>query len=335
MTDILLNDKETKDSEIDNLDDFTCNCDDVVNGPIVTEEPMTESSSQEQPEIVLQKPKQRGRRQIMETEEGKMMKRELEEKFILGEEFYTDNMKRIRGRRGNVPWTKRDEINNVKLESNPEVEPEPTSSQDTGGCLLEDDEEDEDDRELLEVDLGKELVQYLENTFNYTGKDLSLNAFQTNVFMPKSLAKQIYTLWVESMMNQLEEQKQESTRDDEEIARLFQASHSENTQLCNHGENKFTREPRQTGHLKEGILNDLAAHLTQVKLYETFPNVEKETLDDLMVQNNFRYQLVVDILNGNTVVDKKSLRQEYLKLLNDEEMVRNLRVLINCMTSYN
>lgn len=81
---------------------------------------------------------------------------------------------------------------------------------------------DDDGNETIEVNLGIELISQLEGSFGVHAYPL-LGGNQTNVFMPKRMARELYALWIESLYNQQDEQRQRAILEDEEFALQLQA----------------------------------------------------------------------------------------------------------------
>lgn len=226
------------------------------------------------------------------------MKRQIEESVQIRDEFYTANMKRVR------EWKKG---SNKKRTNATETEPpfglaedtERSSASGTGG----DDDDDYDEAEgedVFEFRLGSEFINQLEGLFNTNSDGLDFHKFRPNVFMKKSLAKQIYHLWVESMMYQLEEQKLDALKDDEEIARQINELDEMKRSAV-----KFSDVAQMADAMHAYVGNNdwangglhLALKLKQQKLYEVFPSVDRSTIDELLQENEDNYERVVDTLN--------------------------------------
>lgn len=225
--------------------------------------------------------------------EAEEMKRQIEERVCIGDEFYTENMKRVR------EWKNKKKPGPAGQSAAEDTE---RSSLSTSTVHGEDDDDDDEaeGEDLFEFRLGSELINQLEGLFNKNSEGLDFHKFRPNVFMKKSLAKQIYHLWVESMMFQLEEQKLSALKDDEEIARQI----NEMDELKSRSAVKFSDVAQMAGALHAYSNNDwatggsdLALKLKRQKLYEIFPNVNRSTIDELLQENEDNYERVVETLN--------------------------------------
>lgn len=221
------------------------------------------------------------------------MKRQIEESVVIGDEFYTENMKRVREwrnqkKKGPVIRTETSQDNNTEHSSVTSADQEE-----------EDYEDFEDGDDVFEFRLGSEFVNQLEGLFNSNSDGLDFHKFRPNVFMKRSLAKQIYHLWVESMMYQIEETRMDSLKDDEEIARQINEMDEMKRSAV-----KFSDVTQMASAMQAYVTNDwatggidLALKLKRQKLYETFPSISRGTIDEILQQNEDNYERVVDTLN--------------------------------------
>lgn len=310
--DILLKD-ETRIDEYDNTDgnmdgrdnDFVCDCDggssktvdaDQINVP--SRNAGGESSPMTWQRVSRQQynTNQKSNRVAINTEEQLAAKRMIEESFQIGDEHYSNHTRKIRNfRRGVV--------------TSPES-PESATNTEEGACAIDVAETDsnEKDDELLEVNLGMDLVCQLDSVFGVEAYQRdALENLKTNVFMPKSLAQQLYALWIESMYNQLEEQRQKSIREDAEFARQLQS------QQNYPGLHKFTKPPSdlkdimemeyalaayrtEMSEWKSKTPQDLAVQMTHDKLCRIFPHIDRETLVEVLAAHNNKFSETVDVL---------------------------------------
>lgn len=286
--DILLK-EETRIGDYDNLDrvknDFECDCD-YVPMPASIEEISTINASS-----TYQRP--RRDRTTINSEEHLVAKRLIEESFQIGDEHYSDHTRKIRNIRHGVP--------------SPAIVTEPTLIDEEGACAIDVDETDPNE-ELLEINLGMDLVCQLDSVFGVEAyqKD-SLADMKTNVFMPKSLAQQLYALWMESMYNQIEEQRKQSIKEDAEFARQLQS------QQKYPGLHKHVKPPSDLKDIMEmeyawaayksemddwrlKTPQDLALQMTHDKLCGIFPNIDRDTLIEVLAAHNNKFTETVDVL---------------------------------------
>lgn len=184
------------------------------------------------------------------------------------------------------------------------------------------DEDQEESEEIIPMDLGIELVCQLDQQFGTSSfQHDQLKNVKTTVFMPKTLGQQLYALWVESLYNQLEEQRQQSIKDDEEFAIAIQrqeqtngksqASSAVQPKVADIADMEYVWKAYKAdgNEWKHTTREDLATKLTKDKLFEIFPHVDREQLLHVFsaCRNNFRQ--TVDFLKEElkTDIDDKML----------------------------
>lgn len=299
MMNILFNENIRETDEPSNPDeDFSCTCDDGcwgesrvahpdVQSDIPVEKRLREDSMQTTPQ--RQQYRKKKTNQKFFSAESEEIKRQIEGSVVIGDEFYTDHMKQVRS------WKRPQPRSEITLQNYAVMDgPKAEQSNDPGEIKEVD--------EILEMNLGADFIGQLESEFNCHG--MEFKSFKPTVFMPKSLAKQIYHLWIESMFNQMEEQRLAQIDDDEEIAKLLQSSNAmeektpqvrlEDLAQMQYTLAQYTAQSGGNEWIQGGP--DLAAKLNRLKLYETFPGVEKEMIDDILEQNDNKYSDVVDML---------------------------------------
>lgn len=182
---------------------------------------------------------------------------------------------------------------------------------------LEPEDDDCEDKTLLEMELEPSLIQQLRAQF-HTEDDMlpSDQDFPTatKVFVPLQLANQLYMLWREAVYNQQEEQRQRTLRDDEQFARLLKhptyAECSESP--SNVGElldmelawsiyNSEQLAAKQTAELaaRQQAPNDIATHLTKMKLCEKFPDIPSDTVLEIFAATGSNYGRTIEVLDSN------------------------------------
>ncbi|XP_073843125.1 uncharacterized protein [Musca autumnalis] len=252
------------------------------------------------------------------------VKENIESCFVLGDNHYSQHILKIRNSRNGLASgaanssiaTIQDSADNGEnriVSPNEGNDDNNDDDDDIGGI---DNDNNEDDA-MLEMSLGEHLVQQLLEKFRNESSleeqlppTLPLNL---KVFMPRSLAKQLYMLWMESAYNHLEEERQQMLREDEEFARLlkhpkysdYKQSPSNLREMLDiefawnlYKRDKEELDLQRSEMEKLSQPTDLAAHLTQMKLCETFPDIPRETLLDILSSTDNNYSETVSILRS-------------------------------------
>lgn len=239
------------------------------------------------------------------TSAQREVKEAIENNFVLGEEFYSQHVRKIKNLRiGNVenaqPSLSPRSCNDIEVQTDPVLVVD-----------AEDDMENDDSSDLLEVNLGDDFVKQLNGIFATETFNCQLpENLKTNVFMPKTLAKELFMLWMESAYNQIEEKRQSTLREDEEFAHLLKNPKYENCKESpknikeildmelawmiyknDHDE----RKQHETRHFP----TDIASHLTQMKLCELFPNIPRETLLDILAAHGNKFKETIEVLQSS------------------------------------
>ncbi|KAH8379502.1 hypothetical protein KR009_005342 [Drosophila setifemur] len=226
---------------------------------------------------------------------------QIENCFVLGDDQYSVHMRKIRDIRNGI----------LDQPISPQQEPPEEAEQE------EPEEEDSEDNTVLEMELHATLIEQLRAQF-HTEDDLlppeqELPA-ATKVFVPRQLAIQLYMLYREAVYNQQEEQRQQMLRDDEQFARLLK--HPEYAEC--------SESPSNVGELLDMELalsiykseqlaakqaadlsaqqqpqNDIATHLTKMKLCEKFPDIPRDTVLEIFVATGSNYGRTVEVLDSN------------------------------------
>lgn len=278
-------------------------------------------------------------------------KRQIEENFVIADEHYSEHTRKIRNiRRGVAPpvidgmpadiiATEMDQLDDAPdayILTSPPSAQEAVEAAESNEDAMSDTESDE----MLEINLGIGLITQLDKVFgiNAFNKD-SLTNIKTAVFMPKSLAQQLYAIWMESLYNQIEEQRQISIKEDEEFARQLQIQ-----------QNHSLMQPTRGGANAKDILEmqlawdayktqpgddwqnpqTLASQMTHDKLYKAFPYIEQDTLADVLAAHDNNFAITVDVLsktlpkcNLNESMEEKS--QQLMEQANAE-----VQIISNC-----
>lgn len=310
--DILLKDDSCVDTQMTTNDNyienfFNCNCDESNLNKVSLKIDKTNEDKESSPPEKIPRYKSK-KEKIILSQEMLEAKRAIEQQIVLGEEHYSDGIKKIRNFRHGIESNGQNSI-----QQDIEVSKEENTSKDHDDRDISPDIEYED---MIEIDLGTELIKQLESTFNTESRPkYSLDDFKTNIFMPKSLAKQLYALWMESLYNQIEEQKQKGIKEDEEFAHFLQNSlmslkHSnrtENFKDIMDMDLAWSLYKSDSQNWKNSTPTDLASHLTRLKLYELFPNIEKDTLLEILNAHNNKFSDTVEVLKDTL---KENLDQD-------------------------
>ncbi len=276
---------------------FECDCDDgVVHNKKTVISIKNESeipSTNDTP--TYQRPR-RDRSTTINNKEQLAAKRMIEESFQIGDEHYSDHTRKIRNIRYGV--------------NSPAIVNESATNNVEGasGVDIDETEPNEEDEELLEINLGMDLVCQLDSVFGVEAYQRdTLADMKTNVFMPKSLAQQLYALWMESMYNQIEEQRKKSVKEDAEFARQLQ-SQQNYPGLYKHAkppsdmkdimemEYAWAAYKAEMDEWKVKTPQDLALQMTHDKLCNIFPNIDRDTLIEVLAAHNNKFSETVDVL---------------------------------------
>lgn len=207
--DILLNESETKEmlilnsQEARDRDNFTCDCEKPssisVVAPPVDSIPADWLADSRTSTALPQRSNQR-RQKPNAASENDVVKH-IEQQFVLSDSHYSMHARKIRDLRRGA---------GSSSTSTAAASSSNLASVRASGTVSPEDSVNEDD-EMIEIDLGIELVCQLDQNFgSNTFKSDQLKDIKTKVFMPKSLGQQLYATWIESLYHQIEEQKQQS-----------------------------------------------------------------------------------------------------------------------------
>ncbi|XP_004526094.1 NEDD4-binding protein 2 [Ceratitis capitata] len=232
----------------------------------------------------------------------------LANRFVLDGEQFSPHVRKIREMR------EKQRNPTQKLYASTEVQTEPLLVEQP----IDDEEYDVETNEIIEVNLGEGLINQLKNIFHVEMSSLVEKLPENpilNVFMPRTLAKELYMLWVESAYNYLEEQRQNTTREDAHFACLLKNPKYENykespenlQELLDMEYARQIYKAEQENEIQRAVNiqqqyqpSDLASHLTQMKLCETFPNIPRETLIEILSAHNNNYDETVRVLISTT-----------------------------------
>ncbi|KAH8294055.1 hypothetical protein KR054_007843, partial [Drosophila jambulina] len=294
---------------------FQCDCANPGSPAAVTPRSSSPTQAAAKP---APKPQRQPRNKRSSGPTNKELQLQIENCFVLGDEQYSEHTRKIR------------DIRNGILDQ--PIVPE------EAGAEQEDPEEevDPEDNTLLEMDLGSVFIERLRAQFETDDEVVPLDQelpAATKIFMPLQLAKQLYMLWKEAVYNQQEEQRQQTLRDDEQFARLLKhpeyaecsESPSNVGELLDmelawsiyNSEQLAAKQAAELAALKQPP-NDIATHLTKMKLCETFPEIPNDTVLETFMATGSNYSRTVEVLGGN-VQSSLSGAELYEKALREGE----------------
>jgi len=296
VLDILLKDDTSVESikSPSEVSNFQCNCNNILksssNSDLLSNTKLVEQHSKNN---ILDSPKQKKIKDKSNiSDELIKVKQTIENRVIMDASQCSEHFRKIR----NVKHSTDNNLNNLIKSSAYNSNQDDNASDE----LLEASNENE----MVEIDLGKEFIEQLEKIFGATQTPVTKN-LKTNIFMPKALGEQLYALWMESIYNQLEEEKQETIKKDEEFAILLQStSHASTINKESYKDildmelawSVYKANPDQWKN--EGHLN-LASFLAHAKLCEMFPDIEKDTLQQILQAHNNSLSETVKALNNS------------------------------------
>lgn len=294
---------------------FDCDCDYVQVPASIEEIPIMNNA------LPYQRP--RRDRSTVNTEEQLAAKRMIEGSFQISDEHYSNHTRKIRNLRRGV-------VSPVSVAQS-------ASNDEEGACAI--DEIEPNEEELLEINLGMDLVCQLDSVFGVEVYQREAIAdMKTAVFMPKSLAQQLYALWMESMYNQMEEQRKKSIKEDAEFARQLQSQQNypglykhakppSNLKDIMEMEYAWAAYKTEMDEWKLKTPQDLALQMSHDKLCDIFPNIDRETLIEVLAAHNNKFTETVDVL-------KDTLGKPEDKLLNEgQELFEEVRAEVEMTVS--
>ncbi|XP_060525246.1 uncharacterized protein LOC132701391 [Cylas formicarius] len=246
------------------------------------------------------------------NEESMELKKCIEKKVTINENCYSDHLKKIRNRRNGAPeLSPTSETPAVDYEAQDAVMEFIYSDNECGDWEIISQADDALEEESMEINLGQQFVEQLERRFG----EQSLvypKGFQPVVQVPVSLAKQLYTFYIESVFQQMEAQNSvldTMVKEDEEFARKLQeeeetsiskseksSSEPRNFQEIVNEQAELSKLEREAGKWKELTPDTLAAKLTLQKLFKAFPYADQTSLVEILHAHNNVYKDTVETL---------------------------------------
>ncbi|XP_059620528.1 uncharacterized protein LOC132264341 [Phlebotomus argentipes] len=315
-------------SETTAANDLSCSCDGLEYAETPWESTETESSPVQTKKInIPTSQRQRSGRKNAENDElAAVAKRRIEEAISINNEHYSDHVKKIRDiRRGIFPTPS----------TSSDMVTESPDSFEMGACAVTRNREespssetsDPEDEVVIEVDLGETLIKHMENLFFDGGICEKPKDLKSTVFMPMSLLRQLHALWVESMFNQLEEQRARELAEDEKYSKwLVMKDYAQSpdsflqdgVDVGDMADMELAWEAYKKEQWRSSTPQDLASQLTRQKLYETFPDADKTFLDEILASNGHKFVPTVELLMHSLGMERRDVKNNGLKII--EEM---------------
>lgn len=165
--------------------------------------------------------------------------------------------------------------------------------------------------EVMEIDLGIKFVKALDEMFGGSSHKSEIEKnkkMSTKIFMTREMGHQLYTLWLESVYSQSEEEKIQRIKEDEELAKSLMENCNEyqkpsQSQQTNSLDDIMDMQMTLDSYQKQVKNNyqknqrtDMATKMKQDKLLQLFPNVDMDTLMEIFTAHNYNLQDTVETL---------------------------------------
>ncbi|XP_043282407.1 uncharacterized protein [Venturia canescens] len=185
---------------------------------------------------------------------------------------------------------------------------------------------DDDSSETMELDFGRDFINRLENTCGNSDFVLP-DEFKPVIKIKKSMVTELYGLWIESMDHQMkvlharldermakDEAMARAVADREECEKMREPAAVPNLEEIMNMEMALARYHNE---LKENIAketpNDMASRLTRQMLYELLPDIDKETLSEILKAHGGNFKETCEIIESNigrTISKSDSLKKQ-------------------------
>ncbi|XP_075975044.1 uncharacterized protein LOC142975840 [Anticarsia gemmatalis] len=298
---------------------------------------------------------QKKKRDAIVTNDTIQLKRQIEQNVTISDNHYSEHCLKIRKmRRGE--YTKNDGIDQPST-SGTATETDTGYSTNDGTAQEVDNSDDEEcangafreGDKIINVNVGKSLIKNLDEMFGR--KDMEYpECVKFNISIPTSLLNEINALWMESLMFQLDEHAKTTAaliKADEAFARQIARKEHEASKEGEEGtvpnlkeimdlELALSIHLKDTSEWRNNIPTDIAAKMTQEKLYNLFPDIERDTLLEMLIAHGHEFNATVEVLllsmgrndileadNGinKFIMEKELERQEKLQEDQRKEML--------------
>ncbi|KAJ8667366.1 hypothetical protein QAD02_009028 [Eretmocerus hayati] len=170
---------------------------------------------------------------------------------------------------------------------------------------------DEEEEETMDLTLGHEFIRVLENNFGSSDFETPTGLFPV-IKIKRSMAQELYTLWIESMQRQLwsmQEELDASIARDAEYARSLEKEEEEAiirepevpnlreimdmelalANACNDFKHKYRKETPK----------DLTFRVTKKSLHELFPDCSADTLFEIYESHERNFEETIRVIKDN------------------------------------
>ncbi|GLV31901.1 hypothetical protein CBL_07661 [Carabus blaptoides fortunei] len=280
-----------------------CNCaSDYETQPYISEQKLTVLSAEQtvpsSPEI-----KKIAKQRPEISEEILQLKKQFENQFKIDDTHYSGYLLNVRNRKHGDP---------VILPSTSREEPSASSmyydspSDTVHELPTEGESEESSEEEMIEMNVGANFVEELQRTFG--GDDLEYpQGLQPVMSLPASLLRQLHAYWLESVYQQMEVQSAiiaGMVREDEEFARKLQEKEATGEQrsvvpdLQEIMDMEIALAIYRTDQeqWKKETPDDLASRMKRQKLFDTFPNLDKTILVEILQAHNNSFEQTCEVL---------------------------------------
>ncbi|XP_023941570.2 uncharacterized protein LOC112048318 isoform X2 [Bicyclus anynana] len=281
--------------------------------------------------------KSKGKKENVLSESSLQLKRQIEQNVVISDDHYSEHCLKIRKfRRGEctdeaVPLNQQihtDDVqtllhttddeetitsSNVLNTASHSQEPSTSTSETAETYAGDSSVVNEDVERSVNITLGKECISQLDEIFGRSNIEYPSFVIP-KINMPMSLLNEINALWMESLMNQIEEnitQSQIIIQQDKEFA--MQLAKKEAELLSNGKEPEvpdfkeimdmdfaLSLYHKDVAEWRNSVPDDMAAKLTRDKLSNLFPDFSKDLLTEVLMAHDNNFQETVESLLMST-----------------------------------
>ncbi|KAJ8716572.1 hypothetical protein PYW07_003199 [Mythimna separata] len=259
---------------------------------------------------------QKKKRDVPMSQENIEIKRQIEQNVVIADNHYSKHCLKIRKMRRGELDAFEDNIEEI-VTSGLSAEAPPFESSYCNNLDLSDDEDcsvsDIDDDVIVTINLGSAFIAELDEKFGR--EDMQYPDYIVpRISIPMSRLNEINALWMESLTFQLDEHAKhtaEMMQQDEEFARQLSSKEEEMLLAGKEPEVPDFKEimdmdmalaiyQKDVAEWRNNMPTDMAAKMTRDKLYNLFPDVEKETLTELLMAHDNNFNSTVEVLLMST-----------------------------------
>ncbi|KAJ8723402.1 hypothetical protein PYW08_003314 [Mythimna loreyi] len=259
---------------------------------------------------------QKKKRDMTMSQENIEIKRQIEQNVVIADNHYSKHCLKIRKIRRGEPDIYENNFEEF-VASGLSAEAPPFESRYSNNLDLSDDEDcsvsDIDDDVIVTFNLGSAFIAELDEKFGR--QDMQYPDYIVpRISIPMSRLNEINALWMESLTFQLDEhakQTAEMMQQDEDFARQLASKEAELSLAGKEPEVPDFKEimdmdmalaiyQKDVAEWRNNMPTDLAAKMTRDKLYNLFPDVEKETLTELLMAHDNNFNSTVEVLLMST-----------------------------------